>query len=94
MIRLSGRVELRSGELVEWRAGTAAMAEWELYAHRHGYPTDPRAMASMSMLVIACYSIKGTTEGFEAWRADVVDVDVDVDLPAAVPPTLQEASGG
>ena len=93
MIRLSGRVELKTGELVEWRAGTAAMAEWELYAHRHGYPTDPRQMASLSMLVIAHYALRGSSEGFEAWRVDVVDVDVDLD-ETLVPPTLQEVSGG
>lgn len=98
MIRLRGVVELRDGSLIEWSAGTAAIAEWELYAHRHELPTSPQAMPSLSMLVIAFYAIKGSLEGFETWRAGVVDVDVDHDDGGAagviVPPTLAEARGG
>ena len=93
MIRIRGRVEYASGETVDFTAGTAARAEWELYAHRHGLDLDGSPI--LAALVIACYVLNGTLEGFEAWRATVLDVELEAVEPAtvAVPPTLREASG-
>jgi hypothetical protein len=93
MIRITGTVEYRDGRTEAFAAGTAARAEWELYASRHGLPID--GLPVLAVLVIACYVLTGTLEGFEAWRATVLDVEanpVEGDV-VLVPPTLREASG-
>jgi hypothetical protein len=91
VIRIRGTVEYRDGRSEAFTAGSAARAEWELYAHRHGLPIDGSPI--LAALVIARYVIAGTLEGFEAWRADVVDVELEPADDVAVPPTLREASG-
>lgn len=95
MIRITGAVEYVDGRREDFRAGTAARAEWELYANRHGLPINGAPV--LAILVIACYALRGTLEGFEAWRATVIDVEalpVDGDkVLVAVPPTLSEVSG-
>jgi hypothetical protein len=91
VIKIRGRVEHRDGRLEDFTAGAAARAEWELYAHRHGLSVDEAPI--LSLLVVACYVLTGTLEGFEGWRADVVDVEAELDEGVAVPPTLREASG-
>jgi hypothetical protein len=94
VIRIKGRVEYRDGRLEDFTAGAAARAEWELYAHRHGLAADDAPI--LSLLVVACYVLNGTLEGFEGWRAGVVDVEAELVEGAAavaVPPTLREASG-
>jgi hypothetical protein len=98
MLKITGTVELKSGEVQHWTAGTSAMAEWELWAHRHGLPTDPTQSRFLWMHVLAYYGLTGGLEGFDAWRRDLVagvDVDQGEDQAAAtiVPPTLREASG-
>jgi hypothetical protein len=96
MIRFRGTVELKSGETIEFKAGTAAIGEWEAYARRHEISTDMRDNPITWSEVVACYCLTGTLEGFEAWRATVFDVDLqsaDGEASAVVPPTLREASG-
>lgn len=97
MIRLQGVVEFRDGRLVEFKAGSAAIAEWERYARRHDIPATVEGvgLGQDAALVMACYELNGTLEGFEPWRASVFDVQMLEVSPAAiaVPPTLREASG-
>ena len=87
MIRLKGTVEYEGGRTEVFETGSAALAEWELYAMRHGYPMGTQAPPMLSMMVVAHYAL-GIKEGFDVWRRSVVDIDMDSD---GVPPTLPEA---
>jgi len=74
MIRFTGTVEYDGGELVEWRAGSAALVAWEAYCRRQGIaPYDgshPQTLAAF----LAFVSL-GIREGFDVWLKSVVDVD-------------------
>jgi hypothetical protein len=88
VIRLKGTVEYDDGTQVEFETGTAALAEWELYALRHGYPIGTAAPPMLSLLVVA-WSVLGGSEGFDVWRRRVVGIDMDP--TPTIPPTLPEA---
>ena len=90
MIRLRGTLEYHDGRVVEFAAGSAARAEWEMYAHRHGIGLEEAPI--LAALVVACYMLNGTLEGFEAWRSTVLDVELEA-AGEPVPPTLREVSG-
>ena len=94
MIRLKGTVSYTDGREETFETGTAALAEWELYALRHGYPIGTAAPPMLSCLVIAWSALTGANgEGFDAWRKNVDGVQMDADgLAAAVPPTLPAPS--
>ena len=83
MLRLKGTVEYEGGRVDEFETGPAAIAEWELYALRHGYPIGEAAPPMLSALVIAHHAL-GVSEGFDVWRKTVFGVEMDA---AAVPPT-------
>jgi hypothetical protein len=85
VIRLRGRVEYEGGRVEDFETGSAALAEWELFALRHGYPIGTAAPPMLSMLVIAHHAL-GVAEGFDVWRKSVVGVEVEQE--GAVPPTL------
>lgn len=85
MIRLRGMVEYEGGRVETFETGSAALAEWELYALRHGYPIGAAAPPMLSMLVIAHHAI-GAAEGFDVWRRTVSSVEVEQD-GELVPPT-------
>jgi hypothetical protein len=89
MIRLSGTVEYEGGRTETFETGSAALAEYELYALRHGYPIGRDAPPMLSALVIAHHAL-GVSEGFDVWRKSVVGVDLKT--PEGVPPTLPAAS--
>ena len=84
MIRLRGTVEYEGGRTEAFETGSAALAEYELYALRHGYPLGTEAPPMLSSLVIAHHAL-GVAEGFEVWRRSVVGVELEA--PEAVPPT-------
>ena len=84
MIRIRGQVEYDGGNVVDFETGTAALAEWELYALRHGYPIGTAAPPMLSALVIAHHAL-GVQEGFDVWRKSVNGVDLEV--PETVNPT-------
>ena len=90
MIRLKGTIEYEGGRLESFETGSAALAEWELYALRHGYPLGDGAPAMLSALVVAHYA-HGVAEGFDVWRRSVVGVDLETE---GVPPTLPVVSVG
>jgi hypothetical protein len=90
MIRLHGAVEYEGGRTESFDTGSAALAEWELYALRHGYPVGEGAPPMLSMLVVAHYAL-GVSEGFDVWRKSVVGVELETE---GVPPTLPTVSVG
>lgn len=94
MIRLQGTVEYEGGRVEHWQAGSAALAEWELYAQRHGI-ADPYSGAHrvLSTLVVA-WAALGVEEGFDVWRKSVMDVDADAAAETALPPTVPAPSAG
>ena len=57
MLRLRGTIEYEGGRQETFETGTAALAEWELYAMRHGYPIGPAAPPMLSGLVIAHHAL-------------------------------------
>jgi hypothetical protein len=87
--RIRGTVEYEGGRVDHFDAGSVALAEWELYAMRHGYPVGEGAPPMLSMLVVAHYAL-GIAEGFDVWRRSLVDVDFDTE--ETVPPTLPVAT--
>ena len=91
MIRLKGTIEYEGGRTEEFETGTAAIAEWELFALRHGYPIGEGAPSMLSALVVAHYAL-GVQEGFEPWRRSVVGIDME--LPEGVDPTRLAALAG
>ena len=85
MIRLKGVVEYDGGRQQSFETGSAALAEYELYALRHGYPIGTDAPPMLSALVIAHHALN-IAEGFDVWRRSVVGVELEA--PEGVPPTL------
>ena len=88
MIRLRGTVEYDGGRTATFETGSAALAEWELYALRHGYPIGSDAPPMLSALVVAWHAL-GVAEGFDVWRKSVVGVELESE---GVPPTLPAPS--
>lgn len=76
MIRLRGTVEYAGGRTESFETGTAALAEWELYALRHGYPIGQAAPPMLSALVIAHHAL-GVEEGFDVWRRSVEGCELE-----------------
>jgi hypothetical protein len=87
MIRLKGTVEYDGGRTEHFETGPAALAEWELYALRHGYPLGEKAPAMLSALVIAHHAL-GVAEGFDVWRKSVVGVEMDAEGVPSFPPAV------
>lgn len=85
MLRLRGSVEYEGGRTDEFETGTAALAEWELYALRHNFPIGKEAPPMLSALFIAYHAL-GISEGFDVWRKTVSGVDLE--MPETVNPTL------
>ena len=88
MIRVHGTIEYGDGRLEEFETGSAAIAEWELYALRHGYPVGDERPPMLSALVIAHHALD-VAEGFDVWRRSVLGIDLEVE---GVPPTLPVAT--
>jgi len=88
MIRLRGTIEYEGGRTETFETGAAALAEWELYALRHGFPIGESAPPMLSALVIAHHAL-GVEEGFDVWRKSVTGVEMDAE---GVPPTLPAPS--
>jgi len=93
VIRIRGLIEYEGGRVEPFEAGSAALADWEIYAMRHGFPVGEERPPMLSLLYIA-YTTVGTEEGFDVWRKSVVGVEPDSETAAAVPPTPLGASIG
>jgi hypothetical protein len=86
-VRITGTITYRDGEVVAFETASPALAEWELYALRHGYPIGEKAPPMLSMLVVAWSELREEGEGFDTWRRRVQDIDWD-EAAVEVPPTL------
>ena len=96
MIRFQGTIFYKDGREEAYVAGGAILAEWEPWATRHGYPLTPTpetfgTFPVKTWQLFLAYSSVERPEGFDVWRASVLDVDSD-DEPELVPPTLPEVS--
>lgn len=85
MIRLTGTVEYEGGRTETFETGPAALAEWELYGMRHGYPIGEDRPPMLSALVIAHHAL-GVAEGFDVWRRSVTGVEMDAANVDPIPP--------
>lgn len=87
MIKLRGTIEYTDGSQEQFETGTAALAEWELYALRHGYPIGTAAPPMLSALVIAWTATRnGSAEGFDVWRKRVAGVELENEEVNPTPP--------
>lgn len=75
MLRIEGHVEYADGRRQQFTAGPMVLAEWELYAHKHGLPVDHDATPMLHMAFIAWKACGGPVS-FEEWRASVLDLDL------------------
>ena len=87
MIRLKGTIEYTDGRTEDFETGSAALADWELFALRHGYPIGEGAPPMLSALVVA-HKALDIREGFDVWRKGVAGVELD---SSTVDPTRPEA---
>ena len=104
MIDLNGVVTFRDGTTLAVSAHQGEYAAWERYALRKGYPMhqptldNPGASATMVRYLgyAACHQGRPQSEweSFDVWDAGVVDVTLEGDEAASVPPTLKAASEG
>jgi hypothetical protein len=90
VIRLVGRVELVGGEVLEIDTGTAAIAAYERYALKHGYPMGEKAPSLIMALVVAHHALS-RDESLEEWFELVDGVELK---ETGVPPTLPAATAG
>jgi hypothetical protein len=88
VIRIRGEVEYADGRVEAFETGTAALAAWELYALRHGFPIGEAAPPTLTALVVAHAALK-IPIGVDSWMETVEGVELDTD---AVPPTLPAPS--
>jgi hypothetical protein len=88
MLTFRGRVRFNDGNEVEFSGGTAALAAYEAYAVRNGFPVGEKMPPTLAALAIAHFCLH-EKQGFDAWRQTVFGVELEAD---GVPPTLPEAS--
>lgn len=88
MLTFRGKVRYNDGTETEFETGTAALAAYEDYAVRHGYPLGEGMPPTLMALAMAHYAL-AIAEGFDVWRQTVFGVELETD---AVDPTPQEAS--
>lgn len=95
MQRIHGTVTYQDGRTEDFSGGTALLAEWELYALRAGLPVEqakaPRVLQAAFLAYTALHRGRTDAPAFDAWRAGVDDLEVDV---TGVDPTPPAASAG
>lgn len=85
MLTFRGKVVYKDGREATFECGTAALADWELYALRHGYPVGTGMPPTLGTMVIA-HTALGIAEGFEVWRPTVAGVEMEADGLPPIPP--------
>jgi hypothetical protein len=90
MLRFRGTVQYADGREETFEAGSAAQADYELYALRHGWPIGDGQPPMLWSLLIAHSALK-VPEGFELWRESVSGIELEAD---GVPPTQEDQSAG
>lgn len=88
MLTFRGTVRYEDGTEEAFTGGTAALAAYEAYALRHGYPVGEGMPPTLGALCIAHHALH-VKEGFDTWRAKVFGVELEAD---GVPPTAPVAS--
>lgn len=93
MARMAGVIEYEGGARVTFEGTTAHIAEYELFALRHGYPVEVDKAPRILMMLVVAHAALGVEEGFEAWRRSVVDIDMTeaVEVPPTLPAPSPEA---
>jgi len=95
MIEVKGSVALENGAVVEFHGGPWALSQWERYAQRNNIDSDGQKAPMTWMLYIAYASLHrsewGKCEGYEAWSAKVVDVDLETTEANPTQPTAPVA---
>ncbi|MGI9116384.1 MAG: hypothetical protein ACR2JV_01955 [Gaiellales bacterium] len=83
MIRVSGRVTYTDNRVDEFAGGINALAAWESYAQRNQLDADPQKSPMTWTLYVAFSAlgenVTGRGIGFEKWRENVVDVQLEAD---------------
>lgn len=90
MIRLVGKVELHGGEVLEVDTGTAAIAAYERYALKNGYPMGEKAPSLIMAMVVAHHAL-GRDESLEEWFELVDGIELK---EQGVPPTPPAVTAG
>lgn len=90
MLTFRGKVRYTDETEEEFVAGTAALAAYEEYAIRHGYPYGQETPTTLGALVMAHRALRAK-EGFDVWRERVFGIELEAD---GVPPTLPAQSDG
>lgn len=90
MLTFRGTVQYTDGESEEFECGTAALAAYELYAMRNGFPVGAGMPPTLGSMVIAHHALN-IAEGFETWRKTVSGVELNADGVNPTPPEASEA---
>jgi len=90
MLTFRGKVAYADGSEVEFETGTAALAAYELYAMRNGFPVGEGMPPTVGALVMAHHAL-GIEEGFDVWRHKVAGIELEAD---GLPPTLTDPTAG
>jgi len=80
MVEFRGEILYRDGRTVEVRGGLPAVAAWEEYAHRNGFPTDLDAAPKSLANLVVLHALVGAEEGFEVWRQTVANFTLESDV--------------
>lgn len=89
MLTFRGTVRYTDGSEQQFETGTAALAEYELYALRHGYPLGADMPPTLGALVIAHFAL-AVEEGFEVWRPRVAGVEMEANELVPIPPAVTD----
>lgn len=95
MIEIKGNVTYSDGTTQEFVGGPWSLSQWERYAQRNNMDSDAAKSPMTWMMFVGYASVHretwGKCEGYEAWSARVIDIDLDTD---DANPTKPAPSGG
>jgi len=89
MVEFRGEILYKDGRRELVAGGLPAVAGWEEYAHRNGYPTDLEAAPKSLANLVVLHTLTGVEEGFEVWRHTVANFTLESETvnPTSVEPT-------
>jgi hypothetical protein len=95
MIEVRGSVTFVDGSAHEFVGGPWAISQWERYAMRNQLDSDPSKAPMTWSLFVAYAAVNreqwGKCEGYEAWSARVVDVDLETTEANPTQPATSDA---
>jgi len=71
MLTIRGTVIYKDGREEHLEGGAPALAAWDEYALRHGYPLNYGEAPQVLWQLVVLHGLTGTDEGFEVWRKQV-----------------------